>query len=328
MRIVRLCFFAAAVCAIAGCSGSKFSAPEPEAEITRCEIDSISLRDITFVFDLEITNPYPAGIKLEAVKLDFFVEGKALLSTRAEGISIAARKKGTSTFRVTLKYADIIGIVSDYAKRDYLAALVKAEIVMPLPAIPGLPPSLSFSYDIERKIPAVKPRVFISNFKVREPSQAEIAAALKAAGKALSQSAVESALRGLLAGKPQASSQSPQAVDFTSIDVPLTVSFDIELVNETRAELLFADLAYDFAVNGAPLIKGRSKDIVKKGGRSVVSVENRFSSKSLTSSVVRAFQAGRGDFSLAGGTSLRFPEAIRKEPVPLSFTEGGSFNLR
>jgi LEA14-like dessication related protein len=316
---------AGAAFVLCGCAGTEF-APKPAVEISRFDIDSLSLRDITFVFDLSITNPYPVGLDLESVKMDFFVEGnEAFSTTSSEGLKIPAKNKAASSFLVTLRYADVIAIVSDYAQKDYLSTVVKTEITIPLPEIPGLPPSLKFSYDLEKKIPAVKPRVSISGFRVQQPNPAEIAAALKAAGQAAAQSAVSAALNSILTGKAQAA---PSSLSLADLDLPLTVSFDIELANETAARLDFTQLDYEFAVNGSPLVKGLAKDIKRTGNLSVLSVVSSFSTKNLGSTLIGAFQSGQGDFSLTGGTAVQFPKEIRGTPVPLRFTEKGKFNLR
>jgi hypothetical protein len=326
MRTYILSIFAAgAAFILCGCAGTQF-APKPTAEISRFDIDSLSLRDITFVCDVSITNPYPIGLGLESVKMDFFVEGKqAFSTTSSEGLKIPAKDKAASSFLVTLKYADVIGIVSDYAHKDYLSTVVKTEITVPLPEIPGLPPSLKFSYDLEKKIPAVKPRVSVTGFRVRQPSSTEIAAALKAAGQSAAHSAVSSALNSLLTGKAQTA---PSSLSLDSLDLPLTVSFDIELANETAARLDFTQLEYEFAVNGSPLVKGLARDITRRDGVSVLSVLSSFSTKNLGSALIGAFQSGRGNFSLTGGTAVQFPEEIRATPVPLRFTEEGTFDLR
>jgi hypothetical protein len=321
-------FLAAALAAgiFFACAGADFTR-KPTAEISRFDIDSISLRDITFVFDVTISNSYPIGLNLDALKMDFFVEEKKAFSTTTSGgMKIPARGKETTTFLVSLNYADVIGIVSDYAKKDYLSTVIKTEIVIPLPDVPGLPPSLSFSYDLEKRIPAVKPRISIANFHVKQPTSAEIAAAAKAAGKAAAAQTLGSALSSLLSGSKSAASAQPASL--ADVDLPLTVSFDIELENQTAAKLEFANLDYDFLVNGNPLVKGLAKDITRKGNVSVVSVVNRFSTKGLTSAIINAFTSGKGDFSLAGGTAVKFPDEIRKTPVPLKFTETGKFNLR
>jgi LEA14-like dessication related protein len=313
------------VFALCGCAGAGF-APKPGVEISRFDIDSLSLRDITFVFDIDITNPYPASLSPDAVKIDFLVEGKQAFSVAsAAGFVIPARGKKTTSLFVTLKYADVIEIVSDYAEKDYLSTVIKTEIVIPLPDISGLPPSLSFFYDFEKKIPAVKPRVSIANFHVRQPESAEITEALKQAGKTALRETVTSALGSLLSGKAPAAAP---AASLTDIDLPLTVSFDIQLENETAAALEFAELNYDFTVNGYPLIKGFTADITRQDAVALISVSNRFSTKNLTGAIIDAFKSGTGEYSLTGETAIRFPETIRKTPVPLQFTEDGKFYLR
>ena len=327
MKKLVLSIFAAGLAVLlCACAGGSFSAPRPTAQITRFDIDSLSLRDISFVFDVAISNPYPVGISLESVTTDFFVEEKLAFSTSTPGgFSIPSRNKAVTSFVVTLRYEDVIGIVSDYINKDYLSTLVKMEIVVPLPDIPGLPPSLKFSYDLEKQIPAVKPRISVSNFRVRMPSTAEITEALTAAGRATAQAAVSSALNSLLTGRAPAA---PSQVNLADLDLPLTVNFDIELANETAARLDFTQLDYDFSVNGSPLVKGLAEDITRRENVSVVSVASRFSTRNLSGAVMDAFQSGTGDFSLTGGTAVQFPEAIRKTPVPLRFTEEGKFNLR
>mgnify|MGYP000877120696 FL=1 len=323
--VVFAAVLAAAVLFSFSCAGTPFAGQKPTAEITRFDIEAISLRDVTFLFDIGITNPYPLYLALDAVKLAFLVEDKQAFATEtAKGLKIKAAGTAMSTFRVNLKYEDVFRIVTDYAKKDHVDTVVKAEIVIPLPRLPGLPPSASFPYDLKKRIPAVKPRIAISDFRVRQPTAAEIAEALRKAGEsAASRTSLEAAFRDLLSGKTPGS-----PIDPADLDLPLTVSFDIELVNETKAALAFSNLDYAFAVNGAPLVKGSTRDIFTRNGVSVLRVENRFSSKSLAGAVADAFKKGRGEFALTGGAAVKFPDEIKKDPVPLRFEESGVFDLR
>ena len=50
--------------------------PLPEAKIVNFDIDSLSLRDITLLFDIEIKNPYPVKLKLSQMKSVFFIDKK------------------------------------------------------------------------------------------------------------------------------------------------------------------------------------------------------------------------------------------------------------
>jgi len=64
--------------------------------------------------------------------------------------------------------------VKDYTSRDTLSTEIDTEILIPLPKLPALPPSLGFKYKLKKQIPALKPRVAILNFTVREPTQTEV----------------------------------------------------------------------------------------------------------------------------------------------------------
>jgi LEA14-like dessication related protein len=298
--------------------------PKPTATVTRFDLERISLREVTFLFDVTVKNPYPVALSLEALKLTFLVEGAQVAQVQTEkGFSVKARGTKTSRLLATLRYQEVMAAVQGYAQKDYLNTLVKTQIAIPLPKMPGLPPRISFSYDLKSRIPAIKPRVAITHFKIEQPSAEAVGQALKKAGRsASSQGAAVQAFKDVLAGK------SPKgAIQPRDLDLPLTVSFDIELANETRAPLSFAGLDYRFSINGQELLSGATQSIARKGNSSVLHVASRFSSLALTGGMMQALQARRGRFTLSGSTALKLPDEIRKEPLKLEFTEEGNFSL-
>jgi hypothetical protein len=56
-------------------------------------------------------------------------------------------------------------------------------------------------------------------------------------------------------------------------------------------------------------------------------VSNTFSSSKLSRNVKELFSRRRGTFAVTGSASLKLPDEIRKEPVPLKFNETGAFSL-
>jgi LEA14-like dessication related protein len=298
--------------------------PKPTAKVTRFDIEAISLRDVTFLFDVSVKNPYPLDISLEAMRLTFFVEGQQVVQVEtAKGFKVKAKGEKTSRFLATLRYEQVMAAIKNYAEKDYLNTLVKTEIVLPLPKLPGLPPRITFDYDFKSKIPAIKPRIEIARFKVEQPSAESIARALKKAGRdPANQQAAAQAFKDVLAGKHPKGSLQPK-----DLDLPLTVSFDIELTNETRAPLRFAGLDYRFSINDQQLLVGATRDIANRGNRSIVHVVSTFSSKGLSGGLLEALRARRGGFRVDGSTSLQLPQEIRKEPLKLEFSEAGSFLL-
>lgn len=299
--------------------------PKPTAEITRFQVDAISLRDVTFLFDLTVKNPYPIQLSFKGMTLAFTVEGARVFTAASQGgFSVPANGGKTSTFTVTLAYDAIIKLIKDYTTRDWLTTVIDGTLVIPLPKIPGLPDDITFTYRLTKKIPAIKPRVALLDFKVQPPSREQVAEAIARAGAKVDPGKALGAFKDLLAGKRP----SAPVIDPADLDVPLTVAFTIEIRNEARGPLSFNKLAYDLAVNGERLVTGESTKIVKEPGRDLVTVSNVFSSARLSRDVRALFSERKGTFGVKGSASIKLPDEIRKDPIPLSFEEHGSFSLR
>ncbi len=300
------------------------SLPKPTAELKRFEVAAISLRDITFLFEVSVKNPYPLSLPFDGMGLAFSVEGtKVFTAASRGGFTVPASGSRSNTFTVALVYEDVIEVVKDYAAKDYLATVIDVSLSIPLPKLPGLPKSIPFSWKLKKKIPAIKPRLAVLDFRVVPPTQGEIRAALVAAGKKVDAGKALGVLKNVLEGKKPPAG----VIDPSEIDVPVSVSFTIELANDAKADLSFAKLGYDLAVNGDPLVAGESSQVVRREGRSLITVVSTFSSRSLSQNVRKLFQDRKGTFTLRGTASIKLPDEIRKEPVPLEFEEGGSFSV-
>jgi hypothetical protein len=252
------------------------------------------------------------------------VEGAQVAQVQTvKGFTVKAKGEKTSRFHAALRYKDVLAAIKNYAEKDYLNTLVKSEIVIPLPKIPGLPSRLTFAYDFRSKIPALQPHISITHFTIEQPSSEAVGQALKKAGRAVAdQGAAAQAFKDVLAGKTPKGSIHPK-----DLDIPLTVSFDIELADETRAPLSFTGLDYRFSINGKELLVGSTQDIETQGERSILHVASTFSFQALSGGLLDALRARQGSFSLVGSTSLKLPDDISKEPLKLAFTEAGSFLL-
>ncbi len=298
---------------------------KPTAELTRFQIEAISLRDVTFLFELSVKNPYPVALTFSGLSLDFSVEGAKVFSTSSQGgFSVAARATKANVFTVTLAYDAIIKVVKDYASKDWLNTVVDGKLVIPLPKTPGLPADISFSYKLEKKIPAIKPSIAIVGFTVTPPSAADISAAALKAGKKVDADKARSAFSDLLSGK----APSAQVIDPAELDVPLQVRYTIEIKNDAKGPLSFNSLDYELFINGESLVLGKSSDVKRDGQRILVTITNSFSSKRLSKNIRALFSSKKGDFRVQGSASLKLPDDIRKEAIALSFDEKGSFSLK
>jgi LEA14-like dessication related protein len=327
MKKVILFLYVLTFCSMYQASAFDFSFAKPSATMKEFDIESITLRDVTFLFNVSVKNPYPVGLTLAGVKLKFSVEGKQLFETEtSKGFKIKARGEADNKFTVNLKYVDIIKIIKDYSQKEYLETTINTEIIVPTPKAvrkPPIPESFSFKYTLHKKIPAIKPTINIANFSVQEPSLEDVTTALKKAGKNVDPKKAANMISNLISGK-----KADNIIDPASIDLKLKVNFDIELKNDSKAKLLFSSLDYNFFVNSATLVNGNTTKISSKGDKQVLTVANEFSTRSLAGPILAAFKKRQGAFTVKGNTHIKLPDEIKKDPVKLTFSEGGAFELK
>jgi hypothetical protein len=59
--------------------------PKPSATLTKFEVAAISLRDVTFLFELSVQNPYPLALSFGGMTLAFAVEGTQVFTASSQG---------------------------------------------------------------------------------------------------------------------------------------------------------------------------------------------------------------------------------------------------
>jgi len=304
---------------------SGYKIPKPTTEIVNFDIDSISLTDITLLFDVEISNPYPVKLKLSRVESTFFVEKKQFFKTSTDKLKIKANGKETTRLFVNLKYADMAGVVKDYSNKDYLECVVDMIVVLPLPKqVAGIAKDITFKFNLKKNVPAIKPEINIANFNVIKPSKEDVEAAIKKAQKKnMNADAITDMFGAMIDGKSPA-----KVIDTSDLDLKMKVNFDVVMKNKTKAEIFFNGLNYDFKVNSSKLVDGYTKDIRNKPGEYILSINNDFSSKALGSAILKAFKDGKGDYSLTGFSMVKFPDKIKKTPLKLNYNEKGVLSIK
>ncbi|TAL35803.1 MAG: hypothetical protein EPN93_09345 [Spirochaetes bacterium] len=321
--LVLGCLLAAMIVSVP--AGEAFDIPKPSASIENIDIDSISFRDINLLFYVGINNPYPITINLESVKFKFLIDKNQLFETKTtKGLKIKANKKQVNPFLVNLKFADIERIVKNFGDSEYVDTRIEGEISLQVPktGISGVPDTITFPFKLNKKIPAIKPEIKIANFKVQQPSLSDVTQAVQRSGKNVKPENAMKMFGDVLSGKKNVQDIKPE-----DLDVKLTVSFDIELVNKTKSKISFESLNYDFFVNSEGLVKGDTKDVVTRDNKLVLKVLNQFSSRALGKTIINAFSDKKGSFALKGHTFIKLPDALKKDPLKLVFDENGNFSL-
>jgi LEA14-like dessication related protein len=315
---------AAILVAVSVCSWA-FDFPKPTAEIRRFQLQAITLRDVTFLFDLAVKNPYPVNLPFDGMTLVFKVEGSTVFTAASKGgFTVSAKGEQTNTFTVTLAYDAIMALIKDYVSKDWLTTVIDGTLVIPLPKIPGLPKDVTFTYSLSQKIPAIKPRLALLDFKVSPPTAAQVAEAVAKAGAKVSPAKALGVFKAVIAGRKPAE----PVIDPADLDVPLTVSFTLAVRNLAKGPISFDALHYELFVNGEGLVVGDATGIEHKSDGDYVTVSNVFSSSKLSRNVKELFAKRAGAFAVKGAASLKLPAEIRKDPVPLTFDEKGSFSLK
>lgn len=308
-------------------AGLSVAVPLPTAEISGFEIKAISLRDVTFRFELTVKNPYPVQLSFSGMDMNFSVEGQRVFAAKSQGgFAVPANNTKANSFDVTLSYENVIALVRNYTEKDWLDTTIDGRLTIPLPrmpAFPTLPPDVSFNYKLDKKIPAIKPEVEIRNFTVTAPSSAEVAKGLTQAASTARPEAVVSFLGALAAGKrPTAAPIKP-----TDIDVPFTVNFTLAIQNEAKAPLGLDAMDYSLAIGGAELLQGASSQVRTEGSLTMVTIQSTFSSRKLAQAVIDVFSARKGNFRIVGQARLLLPKEVSPQPLPLHFDESGSFSM-
>ncbi|HET7839929.1 MAG TPA: LEA type 2 family protein, partial [Rectinemataceae bacterium] len=281
--------------------------PKPSAEVTSFQLEAISLRDVSFRFVLAVKNPYPVALKFDGMTLDFSVEGAKVFTVASQGgFSVGAKSERSNAFTVALSYESVIKLVKDYVQKDWLNTVIDGSLVIPIPKIdsmPGLPPNVSFSYRFQKRIPAIKPQVAILDFSVKPPTEAQIAEAIAKAGRKVDKGKALGVFKNVLAGKKPAE----PVIDPAELDVPLVVSFTIAIRNEAKGPISFDRLGYELAVNQERLVAGESAKVVRDGDRTLITVDNSFSSRQLSKGIKAVFADRKGAFSVKGSASIKLP---------------------
>lgn len=281
---------------------------KPEVTIERFDIESISLRDISLLIEIGITNPYPVNVRFERIAARLLVEKNQVFQTNTKrGLRMAPGKKERASFVVNLKYADIWKIVSRYAEKDHLESELSGEVVLGLlkSGSKGADflDSLAVPFQWNKRIPAIKPEIRIVNFKIQTSSHEDV---------------LKSSLAELLAGKNGTAS--------TRLELDLPVSFDIELKNNAGTRIMVKDMHYNFYVNGESLIRGETGEVSANGNTTVVSIRNAVRLRSMSESLIKALKKRNADYALKGYSTVRLPEAIKADPLKLVLNEKGSFS--
>ncbi len=322
---------------------------KPKASLNKVELTSLSFVDMDLDFQVALENPYPLELRVASVKADFLIDAAPFFSVESvEELSVEAKGSAMLPFQLKLAFADVIAAVQSYAQKDSIDTEIQLVVTVRLHGgtIPGVPETWDFPFTLTKTLPTIKPSVGISDFRVEGPNTAEVQAAIEAKAKSLATTTtrqvkrmvtperVASVIDSLLRGEQQPREVIEEVVEevlpditIRDLDLKFAIEFTLNLDNQTPTALLFENLDFQFVMNEEPLITGTTTEITREGNRSKARIRGEFSSRSLSDSMLTAFQTRQASFQFSGKTQVKLPDIIRVEPVTLDFTETGDFSL-
>lgn len=137
-RRLRLTVGAAFLVAQAGCAGfMKAVLREPTVTLQTVNVRDIDASGATLLFGVEVENPNPVDLKVDALRYDIDVSGKLLSSGRIEHPAmVPARGKAVVEIPAAIKYSDVFSSLIGFIKDGGTTYRIKGEAVFALFTIP------------------------------------------------------------------------------------------------------------------------------------------------------------------------------------------------
>jgi LEA14-like dessication related protein len=277
---------------LAGCSSFDMK-KKPAVTLAGFSVDSLSVEDVTFLIEVAIENPYPAGVTFSDLEVNVLVENNSLAKVKTkEGLALAAQGKAVSPFRAVLAFADLERIVKDYASRDYL----DCDIVVKL----GLPSCLAGSkidYTLKKKIPVLRPVIAIGDVTITGHEAA--------AKKGFSLKTLRDAAEGKLG-----------------------VEFELVVRNRAKARIECTELDYELTVESERVAGGSSEKFRAEGSGSVLTVKCALDLVRAGDRVVGMLAKKKAQYEIKGAVTVKLPDELSKKPVKMLFDRKGAVDFK
>lgn len=136
----------------------------PDVSIKQSNIKNFSFEHVDLELTLNIDNPNFIPIDVAGLDYSLAIDGKSLLSgQQSQGIKIGAQQTSDIVVPITLKFADIKKIVSNFLNKDQFDYEFTSNVLMQLPIIGAK--TLTVSKADTLPVPKT-PKVSLSNIKV------------------------------------------------------------------------------------------------------------------------------------------------------------------
>lgn len=155
---------------LAGCNTLRDLAnvQKPSVRYESVAIQDLSFRDVTLLFDFEITNPNSFGVSADQYQYEFLVNGNEFVTgVRNERLRIDRNSTTTIQVPVSLTFSEVYNTIGSVAGNDSLSYRLATEVQFDIAGVG----SQRVPVSAEGQLPIPKlPRVELNSFNVEELS--------------------------------------------------------------------------------------------------------------------------------------------------------------
>lgn len=123
---------------ITGCTALKDLAniQKPSLEYSNMSIQSINFNEAVLLFNFDVNNPNPVGIKASEYSYNFLVNNNSFLSGKqSKNVNIEANRKSEFQIPVTLKYYELLNTFSSLLRTDEFNYDLSTEVFFDIPGL-------------------------------------------------------------------------------------------------------------------------------------------------------------------------------------------------
>lgn len=141
---------------------------KPSVSYSKMVIDDISFKDVTLLFDFEVTNPNSFGVSANQYQYEFFINGTKFVSgIQNEDLFIQAESTSIVQVPVSLTFSEVYNTIGSLVRQDSMAYRLSTEVEFNVSGIGAQ--RVPVSVDGELPVPKL-PRIELSSFDVEELS--------------------------------------------------------------------------------------------------------------------------------------------------------------
>lgn len=300
------------------CSSLEGLLKPPSASIKSVAPSGLDFEGITFNCNYAITNPYGVSLSVKDISVDVDCNNSKVTSISTNnGISVRANTTSNNSASFKVPYESIVNLAKNISSATKkLPFGIDGSITLDTSSIPALAAigtnSISIPLSADFDVPVFKPKMSVSNFKVKMPSFTDLKDQLINGGLGVTK-AIEIATT-LLSGNKLTPSI------FNGIDMDIDFTFDLNVANEGASSWNFniADCSLNTEYGSiADVVPVTNKTISSDGKIQMKASLNTLQSGAFIVQLLN--KTGKNPtFNLV--SNLSFPDTSYAKNIPLKYS--------